>query len=63
MGAIADREGVDAVELEPQLHSAVDTVALEATFDHAGSEALRPGASRWREDVVVAEDGVVLLDG
>lgn len=61
--AVANREGVDSVEVEPPLHSTIDTDALEASFDHAGSEALRPGYSRLGEGVVVGEDGVDLLDG
>lgn len=61
--AVADREGVDSVELEPPPHSAIDTDALEAMFDSPGSEALRLGSLGCWYDVVVGGGGGALLDG
>lgn len=61
--AVAEREGVDPVELKPPLHSALDPDALETLFDHPGSEALNLEFSYCGYDVVVEEEGVDLLDG
>lgn len=61
--AVAEREGVDPVELKPPLRSALDPDALETLFDHSGSEALRLEFSYCGYDVAVEENSVELLNG
>lgn len=59
VGEVADREGVDPLDLEPPLHEVVDPDALEALF----SDSIDGTA---REDVAVEFDYCghrVLVDG
>ena len=70
VGEVADREGVDPLDLEPPLHDVVDPDALEALFsdsidgttredvavefDYCGHRVLVDGGTVRVEDTVVA---------
>lgn len=62
LAAVADREGVDPVDLEPPLHDVVDPDALEALFTDSVDGAARENVSAeftYRGHRVLVDGGTV----
>lgn len=62
LAAVADREGVDPIDLEPPLHDVVDPDALEALFSDSIDGTAREGVSAefvYRGHRVLVDGGTV----
>ena len=62
IAAVADAEGVDALDLEERLQESVDTDAIEALVDHSGADWLLSFEFAGH-DVTVDADATVIVDG
>lgn len=62
MTEVADEVGVDPIELEPPLHSAVDTDALSSLCDGESSKEIRIVFQYHGYEITVKSDGQVAAD-
>lgn len=62
VSAVADREGVDPRELEPRLHSVVDTDALNSFFDGNRGGDLRVEFQYAGYEITVRNPGEIDLE-